>query len=252
MQSSNSQGNETSATTTPLISCASDSESSSDSSLESSTPIKVQDRVRKLSYTLEAPSPVLLKMMQNGRQQTENETTAPEIESSQFIFSIADSFAGYRNEPSPPKSHAEAVENPAISSSGSSGGVQEAVMSKKLMVDFLASQQKLMQQLLEQQAQEQERLARIFREQEEQLMQQLQLSQTKNTKKKNNNNNSGARRSLQSSFSPERVDAPHPLARTKLSALVRGYLTRRLLATDKVGGLVQTIRDTTVILVSNF
>lgn len=45
-----SQGNETSATTTPLVSCASDSESSS--SLECSTPIKIQERVRKLSYTV--------------------------------------------------------------------------------------------------------------------------------------------------------------------------------------------------------
>lgn len=112
--------------------------------------------------------------------------------------------------------------------------------------EFLMQQQKLMNDLLEKQAKEQERLVHLFKEQEEQLVTQLQrqLVQPMTPPTIATDRKSPACRSLQQSF--DRSAKARCLFNSgRLSALIRGYLTRRLFATDRVQSIIQTIRDTT-------
>ena len=119
--------------------------------------------------------------------------------------------------------------------------------NRNLIEGFLLQQQQAMKELMDQQAAEQERLINLFKEQEEQLMLQIQASQAtavNNSSRSSGSSKSPACRNLNRSF--ERVARARRLFDSgRLSALVRGYLTRRLLATDRVQGIIQTIGDTT-------
>ena len=228
-----------SETTEIVPAASSDSETTS---LECSTPVKPQGRIRRLSYTLEAPSPVLLKQMQT--QHNNNESVGTSNKGSKLIFSIADSLNPSNCIPEAPAPTGDKI-SPKIAQplADVTNGHTElnrvpAQQYPVIFSDFLQNQQKLMQDLLDQQAKEQERLAAIFKEQEKQLMMQLQVQQSAISRKK-----SPARRNLQSSF-----DSVSASKFSKLTALVRGYLTRRLMATDRVQEMMQTIRDTTTCL----
>ncbi len=121
----------------------------------------------------------------------------------------------------------------------------KGLANPNLIEEFLQQQQQLMKELLEQQALEQEKLINMFREQEQQLVVQLQVQQQ--TSRSSGDSKSPACRNLNRSF--ERAARARRLFDSgRLSALVRGYLTRRLLATDRVQAILQTIRDTTTCL----
>lgn len=281
-------------------------------SLDCSTPIKSQ-RVRRLSYTLDAPSPVLLKVMQN-KAAIEQEKTAVKVvpklnlsdsdESSKSELSYPKAVADRRedvqsetsietctmtsvkpsntnNEDSPNRQNqvnfnhkpfaADDVTNgnstdkhkqaspphrslnesnkpnsnePSRDTNGNTHR-KEVPRGANLIEEFLMQQEKMMNELLEKQAKEQERLVNMFKEQEEQLVMQLQVQTTQQPTIARSK--SPARRSLQQSFDRS-AKARCLFESGHLSALVRGYLTRRLLATDRVQSIIQTIRDTTTCL----
>lgn len=279
-------------------------------SLDCSTPIKSQ-RVRRLSYTLEAPSPVLLKMMQNKAAEQEKgaildvpklnlssfddllrngsnisqginqQKSMLQVTSDQYSATVSDrnqnschlneahylvnlnfcpkdtqdvangnstekQKANTSHEPNfdPSKSKLETV---AITydNNGNSPRVQDVPKSGNLIEEFLTQQQRLMNELLDKQAKEQERLVQLFKEQEEQLMTRMQAQALQQPPVAGNK--SPACRSLKQSF--DRSAKARSLFESGcLSALVRGYLTRRLLTTDRVQSIIQTIRDTTTCL----
>lgn len=292
-----SSGSSSSETSTPRV--LSDTDIST--SLDCSTPIKSQ-RVRRLSYTLEAPSPVLLKMMQNKAAERERAIicAVPKLN----LSSSNDSFKDQANQENvlPPtfaqqtptislktsknsdeypsrnnqmnlihrsndtedvlngnsteKQKLSSGDRPLFESNksatelgrdgnGNSGRTQEIIKKGNLLEDFFVKQQKLMNELLEKQAKEQERLQQLFKEQEQQLVMQIQ-SQTAQQPAVTGNK-SPACRSLQQSFDRS-AKARCLFESGHLAALVRGYLTRRLLTTDRVQSIIQTIRDTTMCL----
>lgn len=276
-------------------------------SLDCSTPIKSNSRVRRLSYTLEAPSPVLLKMMQ--KQAAEQEKSAvPKLnlsDSEELLKELSSDTDQRKNVQPVVKSH----ETPTVPSTflknnenipihqnqtnsnnhsnrtedvtngnstekhnqnspfslphelgqsnrlnefnrdnnGNTHPVQDVCRSGNLIEEFLMQQQKLMNELLEKQAKEQETLVNLFKEQEEQLVMQLQAQTVPQQPAVTAGNKSPACRNLQQSFNRS-AKARGLFESGHLSALVRGYLTRRLLATDRVQSIIQTIRDTTTCL----
>jgi len=193
--------------TTPQVS---DSESSLN--LES-TPLK-EERIRRLSYTLETPSPVLLRMM--ASDSAKNDRNNQEISN----LVKADKNNG-NTVPDDQKSNLNFDSNTLNDSNGNVPPVQR----EQFFEEFLVQQQKMMQDLLEQQNKEQDKLIDLFKKQEEELLVQLQG--------RNSSSNSSTRRNLQSSFDSV-VPPKNFLKSTQLAALVRGYLTRRLMATDRV------------------
>ena len=275
-------------------------------SLDCSTPIKSQ-RLRRLSYTLEAPSPVLLKMMQNKAAQDEklavvnvprlnlydsddvvkndtidveasnqNKSMINHVPSTQHSAAISDKIStsednstrnlvnlnlrprssedivngnlnGKPTINTPEKPNKSQVEHISIicDNNGNSPRTQDVHKNGNFVEEFLMQQQKLMNELLEKQAKEQERLVQLFKEQEEQLVMQMQaqtMQQPVVPKSK-----SPVCRSLKRSFDRS-AKARSLFESGHLSALVRGYLTRRLMTTDRVQSIIQTIRDTTTCL----
>ena len=258
--------------------------------LDCSTPVKDpgSQRLRRLSYTLEAPSPVLLKHLQTKatvNQEKGNCIEVPKLNLSISDDSIKDQSRSQSNsvaklvvpKNTPERKEKKEQRKSALNKSnsenedlnnGNSSFKKTANLSNRsieplqddsngnnistrrssvkssnnVIEDFLVQQQKLMTELLEQQAKEQERLAILFKEQEQQLFIQLQSQQTPTS-----NNKSPACRSLSKSFDRS-AKAMSLFNSGRLAALVRGYLTRRLMATDRVQGIIQTIRDTTTCL----
>ena len=189
---------------------ASDSE---DSLNLESTPLK-DDKLRRLSYTLETPSPVLLRMMAND--------SAKNNCNNQEISNLVK--ADKRNGNKVSTDHTSNSNLNSNTSSDSNGNVS-SVQREQFFDEFLLQQQKMMQELLQQQTKEQDKLIDLFKKQEEDLLMQL--------KGRNSSGNSSTRRNLQSSF--DSIVPPKNLFKsTRLAALVRGYLTRRLMATDRV------------------
>ena len=293
MQNSSSDSS-SSETSTPRV--VSDTDIST--SLDCSTPIKYQ-RVRRLSYTLEAPSPVLLKMMQNKATERENAVlnAVPKLNLSDDLFkdqanqenmlpplsiqqSSSISLKTFKKSEETPsrnnqrnlsskdtedvlngnsseKQKTNISDRPLFESNKSTGErsrdsngnsrrPQDAAKSGNLIEEFLMQQQKLMNELLEKQAKEQESLVHLFKEQEQQLVMQMQ-AQTAQQPATTTGNKSPACRSLQQSFDRS-AKARNLFESAHLSALIRGYLTRRLLTTDRVQSIIQTIRDTTMCL----
>ena len=293
MQNSSSDSS-SSETSTPRV--VSDTDIST--SLDCSTPIKYQ-RVRRLSYTLEAPSPVLLKMMQNKATERENAVlnAVPKLNLSDDLFkdqanqenmlpplsiqqSSSISLKTFKKREETPsrnnqrnlsskdtedvlngnsseKQKTNISDRPLFESNKSTGErsrdsngnsrrPQDAAKSGNLIEEFLMQQQKLMNELLEKQAKEQESLVHLFKEQEQQLVMQMQ-AQTAQQPATTTGNKSPACRSLQQSFDRS-AKARNLFESAHLSALIRGYLTRRLLTTDRVQSIIQTIRDTTMCL----
>lgn len=307
MQDSDSDSS-SSDSSTPRALTLSDTDIST--SLDCSTPIKSQ-RVRRLSYTLEAPSPVLLKMMQNRAAEQEKatildvptlnlsssddlprnganssqggnqQTSILQVSAVQYSATVLDKNrnngglntahnlvnlnlpqkdtedvvngnstekqkANTSHKPNfePNKSKLESV---AINcdKNGNSPRIQDVSKSGNLIEEFLTQQQRLMNELLEKQAKEQERLVQLFKEQEEQLMKRMQAQALQQPPVAENK--SPACRSLKQSFDRS-AKARSLFESGRLSALVRGYLTRRLLTTDRVQSIIQTIRDTTTCL----
>ena len=279
-----------SETTTPMA--TSDSETST--SLECSTPIK-SERIRRLSYTLEAPSPVLLKLLQKANHQannaellcattepippvlsmensdslledhTKDEHTATQQESGGNVETKLNSLpseqvinekmrdnlcdasngnAADKQVDNSDTSHLNPAPESLVEKQGDNNGntslTNGSKMSSSLIEDFIVQQQKLMQELLEQQNKEQERLVNLFKEQEKQLMSKLKSAPKGTSSAKNR-----VCRSLQSSFEAKAEESVKHAHFCKLTALVRGYLTRRLLSTDRVQDIIQTIHDTT-------
>lgn len=271
--------------------------SAASENLECSTPIKA-DGVRRLSYTLEAPSPVLLKLLQsksttgvkelsipvppiNLPVDSEKEGVKPNVEqqsNSSYIMDHQKRTANYQesekeNSPSYNRVMEQNMKNKlddtnidhlngnksdkierkteekSLSlmedSNGNQRSVQQGTDKKANMLEeFLLQQQKLMNDLLEKQAKEQERLVNLFKEQEQQLCKQLQSQSSRNT---STPAKSPVCRNLEQSFN-RCARAKQLFNSCHLAALVRGYLTRRLLATDRVQAIIQTIRDTTTCL----
>jgi len=206
---------------------ASDSE---DSFNLESTPLK-DDRIRKLSYTLETPSPVLLRMM--ASDSTKNDQNNHEISN----LVKADQKNG--NAASPDQTtNLNSNSNLNSNTLSDSNGNISSSRQEHFFEGFLEQQQKRMQELLDQQNKEQDKLIDLFKKQEEELLVQL--------KGRNSSGNSLSRRNLQSSF--DSIAPPCCFKSTRLAALVRGYLTRRLMNTDRVQGTIKTIRDTTLCL----
>jgi hypothetical protein len=305
MQNSDSDSSSTeSGTSTPRALTISDTDIST--SLDCSTPIKSQ-RMRRLSYTLEAPSPVLLKMMQNKAAEEEklavlnvpklNLSDSDELQgndsnnveamkqnknvihvpSMKYSATISDKSSNISEENSThnlvnlnlrprdtedvvngnsnekqmintsEKLNKSKVEHMSVTcdNNGNSPRTQDVHKTGNFLEDFIMQQQKLMNELLEKQAKEQERLVQLFREQEEQLVMQMQaqtVQQPAAPKSK-----SPVCRSLKRSFDRS-AQARSLFESGRLSALVRGYLTRRLMTTDRVQSIIQTIRDTTTCL----
>lgn len=303
MQSSDSDSSSSTDSSTPRA--MSDTDVST--SLDCSTPIKSDSRIRRLSYTLDAPSPVLLKMMQN-RAAEQEKATVPKLNLSNSNESLKGSSSDTdqkknaqpvvksteipttpttflkNNENSPQNqmnskvysnlvedvTNGNSTERPSRKSptrlsyelskpnhldesnrdnNGNTHGNQDISRPGNLIEEFLMQQQKLMNELLEKQAKEQETLVNLFKEQEEQLVMQLQAQtvQQQQQPAATTGNKSPACRSLQQSFDRS-AKARGLFESGHLSALVRGYLTRRLLATDRVQSIIQTIRDTTTCL----
>ncbi|EFX90386.1 hypothetical protein DAPPUDRAFT_300045 [Daphnia pulex] len=305
MQNSDSDSSSTeSGTSTPRALTISDTDIST--SLDCSTPIKSQ-RMRRLSYTLEAPSPVLLKMMQNKATEEEklavfnvpklNLSDSDELQgndsnnveamkqnknvihvpSMKYSATISDKSSNISEENSthnlvnlnlrprdtedvvngnsnekqmintsekPNKSKVEHI-SVTCDNNGNSPRTHDVHKNGNFLEEFIMQQQKLMNELLEKQAKEQERLVQLFREQEEQLVMQMQaqtVQQPAAPKSK-----SPVCRSLKRSFDRS-AQARSLFESGRLSALVRGYLTRRLMTTDRVQSIIQTIRDTTTCL----
>jgi hypothetical protein len=305
MQNSDSDSSSTeSGTSTPRALTISDTDIST--SLDCSTPIKSQ-RMRRLSYTLEAPSPVLLKMMQNKAAEEEkhavlnvpklNLSDSDELQgndsnnvevikqnknlihvpSVKYSATISDKSSNISEENSThnlmnlnlrprdtedvvngnfnekqmintsEKLNKSKVEHMSVTcdNNGNSPKTEDVHKTGNFLEDFIMQQQKLMNELLEKQAKEQERLVQLFREQEEQLVMQMQaqtVQQPAAPKSK-----SPVCRSLKRSFDRS-AQARSLFESGRLSALVRGYLTRRLMTTDRVQSIIQTIRDTTTCL----
>lgn len=305
MQNSDSDSSSTeSGTSTPRALTISDTDIST--SLDCSTPIKSQ-RMRRLSYTLEAPSPVLLKMMQNKAAEEEklavlnvpklNLSDSDELQgndsnnveamkqnknvihvpSMKYSATISDKSSNISEENSThnlvnlnlrprdtedvvngncnekqmintsEKPNKSKVEHMSVTcdNNGNSPRTEDVHKTGNFLEDFIMQQQKLMNELLEKQANEQERLVQLFREQEEQLVMQMQaqtVQQPAAPKSK-----SPVCRSLKRSFDRS-AQARSLFESGRLSALVRGYLTRRLMTTDRVQSIIQTIRDTTTCL----
>ena len=266
--------------------------------LDCSTPIQ-SARVRRLSYTLEAPSPVLLKHLQQKAsdgldQEKSNTVKVPKLnlsnsddsipkESQSSFYNKANSKNNSSTKLVVPKNTPERnekigqrrltnksnSENEDLSngnssvkktanisnrrvveplhddSNGNNVSTRSSTKSSNVIDDFMAQQQKLMAELLEQQAKEQERLANIFKEQEQQLF--IKLAQSSAQQTPTSSTKSPVCRSLNKSFDRS-AKALSLFNSGRLSALVRGYLTRRLMATDRVQGIIQTIRDTTTCL----
>lgn len=305
MQSSDSDSSSTeSETSTPRALTMSDTDIST--SLDCSTPIKSQ-RMRRLSYTLEAPSPVLLKMMQNkvveeeklgvlnvpklilseSDDLQEKDTNSVEVmkqnkniihgQSIKYSATISDKSSNGSDESSTrnlvnlnlrprdtedvvngnsnekqvintsEKPNKSKVEDMSVISdnNGNSPRTQDVHKNGSFLEEFLMQQQKLMNELLEKQAKEQERLVQLFREQEEQLVMQMQAQTVQPPAVPKSK--SPACRNLKRSFDRS-AKARSLFESGRLSALVRGYLTRRLMTTDRVQSIIQTIRDTTTCL----
>lgn len=293
MQGSNTSSSES---TTPHVLSDTDV-----SSLEcSTTPRKSPARIRRLSYTLEGPSPILLKHLKgNERPNNDSQLEPPGLVPKLDLSVEGRSTGGEKsstprpyNSPygqpppcsisletpikAPPSNdfhnegklkasvcddlangnHANNLLNGSGNEDKNGNNPRRPVTGQQLisgstsrsgnpnlMEEFLTQQQLLMKELLEQQALEQERLLRLFKEQEQQLVVQLQHGSANGV----GHSKSPACRNLNRSF--ERAAKARRLFESgRLSALVRGYLTRRLLATDRVQGIVQTIRDTTTCL----
>ena len=263
------EGEDTEFTCDSTTPCASNSDSDNSLSLEFSTPIK-PEKLRRLSYTLETPSPVLLKMMKSQgsvviknpslsstplsvTDQKENEENRPQLSDS--IFSTTSEQNGKKDDNNEEIAKIKLDQRngnvttsynlnlqTSINNSNLNDSNGNSQKSESFLDDFLLQQQKMMQELLEQQAKEQDKLIHLFKEQEEQLLARLNGR---------NSSSSSTRRNLQQSFDSIKqspIRATYVFQSTKLSSVIRGYLTRRLMATDRVQAIIQTIRDTTLCL----